>query len=66
MIEAVRKLEFEKAALLRDQITFLRGEGGEKKLQRTSVGGYKKILMLNYTTKKIFLVKMLHQRKMPV
>ena len=42
MIEAVRKLEFEKAALLRDQITFLRGEGGEKKLQSTSVGGYKK------------------------
>ena len=28
MIEAVRKLEFEKAALLRDQIAFLRGEGG--------------------------------------
>ena len=26
MIEAVRKLEFEKAALLRDQISFLRGE----------------------------------------
>ena len=42
MIEAVRKLEFEKAALLRDQIAFLRGEGGEKKLQGTSVGGYKK------------------------
>ena len=30
MIEAVRKLEFEKAALLRDQIAFLRGEGNEK------------------------------------
>ena len=42
MIEAVRKLEFEKAALLRDQISFLRGEGGEKKLQSKSVGGYNK------------------------
>ena len=41
MIEAVRKLEFEKAALLRDQIAFLRGEGGEK-LHSKSVGGYKK------------------------
>lgn len=27
MTDAVRKLEFEKAALLRDQITFLRGNG---------------------------------------
>jgi excinuclease ABC subunit B len=42
MIEAVKKLEFEKAALLRDQVAFLRGEGGEKKLQATSAGGYKK------------------------
>ena len=42
MIEAVRKLEFEKAALLRDQIAFLRGEGNEKKLQSKSVGGYNK------------------------
>ncbi|MEC8420691.1 MAG: excinuclease ABC subunit UvrB [Verrucomicrobiota bacterium] len=42
MIEAVRKLEFEKAALLRDQIAFLRGEQGDKKLQSKSVGGYKK------------------------
>ena len=42
MIEAVRKLEFEKAALLRDQISFLRGEGGDKKLQSKSVGGYNK------------------------
>ena len=42
MIEAVRKLEFEKAALLRDQISFLRGEGGEKSLQSREVGGYKK------------------------
>ena len=42
MIEAVRKLEFEKAALLRDQIAFLRGEGGEKSLQSKEVGGYKK------------------------
>ena len=41
MIEAVRKLEFEKAALLRDQIAFLRGEGGES-LKSKSVGGYKK------------------------
>ena len=36
MIEAVRKLEFEKAALLRDQISFLRGEEGERKLQQIS------------------------------
>ena len=42
MIEAVRKLEFEKAALLRDQIAFLRGEGSEKRLQSKSVGGYNK------------------------
>ena len=42
MIEAVKKLEFEKAALLRDQIAFLRGEGGEKSLQSQPVGGYKK------------------------
>ena len=42
MIEAVRKLEFEKAALLRDQIAFLRGEGGEKSLQSKEVGGYQK------------------------
>ena len=42
MIEAVKKLEFEKAALLRDQISFLRGEGGEKSLQSQAVGGYKK------------------------
>jgi len=42
MIEAVKKLEFEKAALLRDQIAFLRGEGGEKSLQSQAVGGYKK------------------------
>ena len=41
MIEAVRKLEFEKAALLRDQISFLRGEE-RKKLQSKSVGGYNK------------------------
>ena len=34
MIEAVRKLEFEKAALLRDQISFLRGEGDNRKLQK--------------------------------
>jgi excinuclease ABC subunit B len=42
MIEAVKKLEFEKAALLRDQIAFLRGEGGDKSLQSQAVGGYKK------------------------
>ena len=34
MIEAVRKLEFEKAALLRDQISFLRGEGDNRKLEK--------------------------------
>jgi excinuclease UvrABC nuclease subunit len=39
---AVSKLEFEKAALLRDQIAFLRGEGNEKKLQSKSVGCYNK------------------------
>ena len=42
MIEAVKKLEFEKAALLRDQIAFLRGEGGEKSLQKQAVGGHQK------------------------
>ena len=42
MIEAVRKLEFEKAALLRDQISFLRGEGDNRKLQSTSIGGVRK------------------------
>ena len=42
MIEAVKKLEFEKAALLRDQIAFLRGEGGEKSLQKQAGGGHKK------------------------
>ena len=31
MMEAVKKLEFEKAALLRDQINFLQGSGGELK-----------------------------------
>ena len=42
MIEAVRKLEFEKAALLRDQISFLRGEGDNRKLQSTSIGRVRK------------------------
>ena len=42
MLEAVRKLEFEKAALLRDQIAFLRGEGGQNKLKSASVGGRQK------------------------
>ena len=54
MIEAVKKLEFEKAALLRDQIAFLRGEGGEKSLQSQAVGGYKKT---NYGKRRKFRSK---------
>ncbi|MDG0965615.1 MAG: excinuclease ABC subunit UvrB [Opitutales bacterium] len=38
MLAAVKKLEFEKAALLRDQISFLK-EGG-KNLKTTQTGGY--------------------------
>lgn len=38
MLEAVKRLEFEKAALLRDQIEFLRG--GAEKLQKAQAGGY--------------------------
>ena len=38
MMEAVKKLEFEKAALLRDQINFLQGNGGE--LRKATKGGY--------------------------
>ena len=38
MMEAVKKLEFEKAALLRDQINFLQGSGGE--LRKATKGGY--------------------------
>ena len=34
MIEAVRKLEFEKAALLSDQISFLRGRRKRKKTSK--------------------------------
>ena len=38
MLEAVKKLEFEKAALLRDQMTFL--QGGGSTLQKANKGGY--------------------------
>jgi hypothetical protein len=38
MLEAVKKLEFEKAALLRDQMSFLQGEGSI--LKKTNKGGY--------------------------
>jgi excinuclease ABC subunit B len=38
MLDAVKKLEFEKAALLRDQISFLK-DGG-KTLKKANVGGY--------------------------
>ena len=38
MLTAVKKLEFEKAALLRDQISFLK-DGG-KTLQKANAGGY--------------------------
>ena len=38
MMEAVKKLEFEKAALLRDQISFLQGGGGP--IQKATKGGY--------------------------
>ena len=42
MIESVRKLEFEKAALLRDQISFLRGDGDNKKFKSSLGGGRKR------------------------
>ena len=38
MLEAVRKLEFEKAALLRDQMSFL--QGGGNSIQKANKGGY--------------------------
>ena len=38
MMAAVKKLQFEKAALLRDQISFLKGEG-EGKVHSTEIGG---------------------------
>jgi excinuclease ABC subunit B len=38
MLEAVKKLEFEKAALLRDQMSFL--QGGGSTLQKANKGGY--------------------------
>ena len=38
MLTAVKKLEFEKAALLRDQISFLK-DGG-KTLKKANAGGY--------------------------
>ena len=38
MMEAVKKLEFEKAALLRDQISFLQGGGGP--IQKATKCGY--------------------------
>jgi len=38
MLEAVKKLEFEKAALLRDQMSFLQGEGSI--LKKANKGGY--------------------------
>jgi excinuclease UvrABC helicase subunit UvrB len=38
MLTAVKKLEFEKAALLRDQISFIK-DGG-KNIKSTQVGGY--------------------------
>ena len=38
MMTAVKKLQFEKAALLRDQISFLKGEG-EGKVHSSAIGG---------------------------
>ena len=38
MLQAVKRLEFEKAALLRDQISFIK-DGG-KNLKSTQAGGY--------------------------
>ena len=38
MMAAVKKLQFEKAALLRDQISFLKGEG-DGKVHSTEIGG---------------------------
>jgi excinuclease ABC subunit B len=39
MLDAVKKLEFEKAALLRDQIEFLKGDG-DSHLKAITKGGY--------------------------
>ncbi|MFP6894767.1 MAG: helicase-related protein, partial [Opitutales bacterium] len=50
MLEAVKRLEFEKAALLRDQIEFLRG--GAEKLRKAQVGGYQRRKKLKYGKKK--------------
>ena len=50
MIEAVKRLEFEKAALLRDQIEFLRG--GADKLRKAQTGGYRGRRKYKYGRKK--------------
>jgi excinuclease ABC subunit B len=50
MLEAVKRLEFEKAALLRDQIEFLRG--GAEKLRKAQAGGYQRRKKLKYGKKK--------------
>ncbi|MEC8043686.1 MAG: excinuclease ABC subunit UvrB [Verrucomicrobiota bacterium] len=42
MMAAVKKLQFEKAALLRDQISFLKGEG-DGKFHSTEIGGRNRI-----------------------
>ena len=39
MLDAVKKLEFEKAALLRDQIVFLKGDGNSH-LKTMNQGGH--------------------------
>ena len=50
MIEAVKRLEFEKAALLRDQIEFLRS--GSEKLRKAQTGSYRSHRKYNYGRKK--------------
>ncbi len=50
MLEAVKRLEFEKAALLRDQIEFLRG--GAETLRKAQAGGYQRRKQFKYGKKK--------------
>ena len=50
MLAAVKRLEFEKAALLRDQIEFLKG--GAEKLRKSQSGGYQNRKKFKYRKKK--------------
>ena len=50
MMEAVKRLEFEKAALLRDQIEFL--QGGADKLHKAQAGNFRSRKKYKYGRKK--------------